>query len=185
MRVPGLLGSTAAVALALAGCGSGAATPARNTKTVPAARAQLHGADYALALAPGWRDTTTTHHQAKAVDREISEHSPRAVAVISRVRPPAGVATSKVLRDTAARELAGARATAHTSRRPLTLDGAQAITYQFRATSKAGARIQARQVLAVHGGRIHVITMIASRARFQAADAALGAMLASWRWTGG
>jgi len=37
-------------------------------------------------------------------------------------------------------------------------------------------------VLAVHGGRMHIITLVAARAQFAAADTALGTMLSSWRW---
>jgi hypothetical protein len=186
-----LVGSIAAIALLAAGCGSNAhpaasaqtATAGTGTSTAPTPGAQLRGADYALALASGWRDTTASRQQAAEVDRVIAQRNPRAVTVIALLRAPTGVSASKLLRDRAKRELAGVHATAHTAIRPLTLDGAKAITYQYRGTSKAGARIQARQVLAVHGRRLHVITMIASRTRFQPADTALGAMLGSWRWT--
>jgi hypothetical protein len=180
-----VVGAIAAMALLVAGCGSDGHEAARATATAttPALGSRLRGADYALALASGWRDTTASRRQTAAVDRVIARRSPRAVAVIALLRATPGVSASKLLRDRADRELAGVHATAHTGIRPLTLDGAKAVTYQYRGTSKAGARIQARQVLAVHGRRLHVITMIASRARFAAADTALGAMLGSWRWT--
>jgi type IV pilus biogenesis protein CpaD/CtpE len=188
------LGGTlvAVLGLALAGCGSDgasttAAKPAATTTSTagaPRTGPRLRGADYALDLQPGWSDTTLKRKRAAAVDRVISSRVPPAVAEVALLGAPAGrVSTAQRLQAQARREIAGVDATAVTRKRPLTLDGARAITYQYRSTSPAGARIQSRQVLAIHGGRMHVITLIAARTQFAAADTALGTMLSSWRWT--
>jgi hypothetical protein len=187
----GTLVAIAALGTAVAGCGgNGGGTtpatspPATSPATAPATGARLRGADYTLVLEPGWSDTTLKRKRAAAVDRVISARFPRAVAEITLLRAPAGHASSaERLRAQARREIAGVRATAVTRNRPLTLDGASAITYQYRSRSPAGALIQARQVLAIHGGRLHVVTLVAGRAQFAAADTALGLTLARWRWT--
>jgi hypothetical protein len=186
-----LAGSTVAIALSIGGCGSDGKTstdssPRAATSTTAAAQAtgpRLRGADYAFNLASGWSDTTKRHATTGGVDRTFAKRVPHAVAVVAMLKAPSGQSISKLLRAKAKRETAGAHATAVTATRPLKLSGASAITYQYRATTRAGSKIQARQVLAVHKGRLHVITLIAARSQFATADNALGAMLGTWRWT--
>jgi hypothetical protein len=183
--------STAALALLLAGCGgsaksaAGPATSAATATTAasPATGRRLRGTDYALSLATGWRDTSAKDKTTAAVDRVIAHRNPQAVVVIAMLRAPVHGSRSKLLRDRARRELAGVHATASTRPRPITLDGEQALTYEYRDTSPRGAKVQARQVLAVHRGFLHVIALTASQARFAGADTALGRMLGSWRWS--
>jgi hypothetical protein len=182
-----LLGSMAVAGLLLAGCG-GASKPSQTTTPAtvtipPTTGGRLSGADYAFDLAAGWTDTTSKRKHAAAVDRVVAATRPRAVAVVAIVRATAGVSATRLLRDRRRAEIAGAHATASTQARPLTLDGQSAITYQYRSTTPAGAKTQTRQVLVVHKGRLHVITLVAARAPFAGADTALGAMLATWRWT--
>jgi hypothetical protein len=189
-----LLGSIAAAGLLLGGCGANSkppgdrAAPAQTatagTVTIPPTTGgRLRGADYAFDLAAGWTDTTSKRKNAAGVDRVVAVKLPRAVAVIAIVKATAGVGAARLLRDRRRAEIAGAHATASTQARPLTLDGQSAITYQYRSTTPAGAKTQTRQVLVVHKGRLHVITLVAARAPFTGADTALGAMLATWRWT--
>jgi hypothetical protein len=186
-----LLGSTVAIGLLIGGCGSDgktstASSPNAATSTTGAARnagAPLRGADYTFNLAPGWSDTTKSHATTGGVDRTFANRVPHAVAVIAMLKAPSGQSTSKLLRARAKRETAGAHATAVTVTRPLKLGGDSAITYQYRATTRAGSKIQARQVLVVHKGRLHVITVVAARPQFATADTAIGAMLGTWRWT--
>jgi hypothetical protein len=178
------LAATAALVL-LSGCGSsgGQAPAPASTSVTPAAGARLRGSDYALVLAPGWRDTTKQHRRTARVDRVMSEQRPRAVAVVAVLAvSPGHASTATLLRARARREIAAAHATTVTRTRSLTLDGAPAITYEYRDTSPAGAKIQSRQVLAFHGRRLHVITLVAGRTQFAGADTALGSMLGSWRW---
>jgi hypothetical protein len=194
-RLDGTL-MAAVLGLVIAGCG-GAGTPTTATRTAatnstagttstaaaPGTGVRVRGADYVLDLEPGWSDTTLKRKRVAAVDRVISSRIPPAVAEIALLRAPAGGAgTAARLQAQARSEIAGVHATAVTRKRPLTLDGARALTYQYRGKSPAGALIQARQVLAVHGGRMHIITLVAARAQFAAADTALGTMLSSWRW---
>jgi hypothetical protein len=179
----------------LAGCGSSgvgtttraraapaAPAPVTATTTAGAPQARLSGPDYSLVLEPGWRDTTSTAPSAGPNDRVIALHLPRTVVVFAVRRAPHGAGAATLLRARAARELAAARPTQRTRPRSLKLDGAPAITYKYRATTAAGAKIQARQVITLHGGRIHTITMVVAQPRFAVADEALGAMLATWRW---
>jgi hypothetical protein len=180
----------AALVLALGGCGGGSATPsptpsatAAATPTVPTpAGPRLRGTDYTLVLANGWVDTTSGHTSGAAVDRVFSIQHPHATTVVARVAATAGASAAKLLAARAKSELAGAHATAHTRARTLTLDGAPAITYAYRGTSPGGAKIEARQVLALHGRSLHVITLVAGTADFAGADVTLGSMLATWRW---
>jgi hypothetical protein len=183
--------STAVLALVCAGCGSNATSgsaPSSRTATAPVAGGvaptgpRLRGADYALTLAAGWRDATKKVRSA-AVDRVIARRRPRAVAVIAMLKAPSGVSRRKLLSDRARSEIAGVHATAVTRRRQIRLDGEQAITYEYRSTSPAGAKVQARQLLVVHGGALHVIAVTAARAQFAQADTAFGTMLSTWRWT--
>lgn len=186
-----VLGSTVAIVLLIGGCGSDGRTStdaspraaATTTGSTRNAGAPLRGADYTLKLAPGWSDTTKSDATTGGVDRTFAKRVPHAVAVIAMLKAPSGQSTSKLLRARAKRETTGAHATAVTATRPLKLSGDSAITYQYRATTRAGSKIQARQVLAIHKGRLHVITLIAARSQFASADTALGAMLGTWRWT--
>lgn len=185
-----LLRSTAVLGLVVGGCAgdtksaghpSGGA-PTATTGAAGTAGPRLRGADYALELAPGWSDTTANRTRTGGVDRVLSARRPRAVAVVVLRKAAVSLSTPAGLRARARREIAAAHATASTRPRPLTLDGESAITYQYRGTTHAGARIQARQVLVVHDRQLHVVTLVAARAPFAAADTALGSMLGTWRW---
>ncbi|MEA2155505.1 MAG: hypothetical protein QOE11_1645, partial [Solirubrobacteraceae bacterium] len=177
--------------LVLAGCGSGARTatqpPAATTAAAPGSAAtgrRLRGADYSLSIPAGWGQSRRNARTA-TVDRVITHRSPHAVVVIAMVRAPAGVSASKALRARARLELAGVGSTASTRPRFITLAGEPALTYQYRSTSPAGARVQGRQVLVAHGGNVHVIALTAGRAKFASLDTALGSILGSWRWSTG
>jgi hypothetical protein len=181
----------AATGLLLGACGDdkkGAGSPAKTTAAVnaPAATgAALSGTGYRLNLASGWRDATKQASQS-AFRFDVVIVKPRkrfsTNVNIIRVKAPREVAP-KDLRDTYRGELDSIGATGVTDSTPFAVDGDDGITYQYDKKAPTGDQLRGRQVLVVHGGYVHTITLTATDSQFEAANKQFDSMLSSWHWT--
>jgi hypothetical protein len=59
----------------------------------------------------------------------------------------------------------------------------EAKTWAFQSRSEDNGRIRQRQVVAVKDGAIYTITWSVAADAFEAQEATLDEILASWRWT--
>ena len=80
-------------------------------------------------------------------------------------------------------ELDSIGATGVTASKPIRLDGDAGITYQYLKKSPSGDQVRGRQVLVVHDGFVHSITLTAIEDQFATADDEFNSMLSSWRWS--
>ncbi len=68
--------------------------------------------------------------------------------------------------------------------RDTTLDGEDAITYEYRQTGPQGQAVRGRQIAAVRDGAVHTITLTALADGFAAAEAGFEEIIGSWSWGG-
>lgn len=98
---------------------------------------------------------------------------------------PGGEFTLDDVMDTFARQTEAQAADARISEiEDRELDGVPARTYAFLNRDEGNPRVRQRQVVAVKGDAVYTITWSVSADEFEAQEATLDAMLASWRWTG-
>jgi hypothetical protein len=146
--------------LAAAGCG-GASSDGYNV-TAPA----------------GWKDQTGLTKRRSDAKVEALWRGPGATIAIVRARAPAGSSLDDVMRagqDTMRSESPGTQIGAITAAR---LGGGPAASFDY---SRPG--VQARQLGAVHGDHVYLITFSAKPAVFEQRRQTLDALLRSWRWT--
>lgn len=65
----------------------------------------------------------------------------------------------------------------------LELDGVPAKTYAFRSRNEENGPVRQRQVITVKDDAVYTITWSAAAEEFDAQEATLDGMLASWRWS--
>ena len=63
------------------------------------------------------------------------------------------------------------------------LDGTPAKTYSYQRREKENGKVRQRQVVAVSGDAIYIITWSVAADDFEAQQATLDAILDSWRWS--
>jgi hypothetical protein len=126
----------------------------------------------------GWKDQTGLTTRRSEAKVEAVWQSPQASIVVVRAKRPAGASLADVMKagqDEMRRSWPGAQIGAVS---PTTLDGAPAARFDLTRT---GARV--RQLGAIHGDRVYLITFTAKPGAFERRLSSLDGVLRSWRWS--
>ena len=184
------LSVAAVLAGALAACGDddddddpGSASTPTQTSDAPA----VEGTGYTVQPPEGFRDVTSRFDgSALRVDLAYVEKdaSRFATNVVIIREQPGGEFTLDEVMDTFSKQAEAQATDAGISEiEERELDGEPARTYSFLRRAQENGPVRQRQVIAVKDDAIYTITWSVSADDFEAEEATLDAMLASWRWT--
>jgi hypothetical protein len=188
VRILAALSVSAVLAGLLPGCGDdddvgSASTPAPKSDA-PAAE----GTGYTLQPPQGFRDLTSRFDgSAIRVDLAYAEAAGSGFAtnvVVIREQPGGALTLDDVMDTFVGQAEAQATDAGISQIEDRELDGVPARTYAFLRRDQENGRVRQRQVVAVKDDAVYTITWSAPADEFQAEEATLDAMLASWRWTG-
>ena len=172
-----LLAVVIAGALLLAGCGD-------DKKDSPSPRS-VSGTGYRLDRPPDWQDGTKQGRRQGVFNFDLVLVEPRKPfntnVNILRAKAP-GVDLGD-LRNGYRGELDSIGATDVTDSKPISVDGDDGITYLYRKKTPSGDEVRGRQVLVVHDGFVHSVTLTALEDQFATAEEDFDSMMSSWRWS--
>jgi hypothetical protein len=172
-----LIAAVAALALAVAGCGS---SDEQNT---------VKGDDYSFTVPGGWSDVTK---QAKSITasgtspdtavagKRKGGFTPNVNTLIERV-PSGTTPTAYALRARTALNRAGSVVSGTRIATPSKLDGERVATVQIEREQQ-GRTLRALQVYAIRNGRAYVITYTTLPRDLEAQAGSFQEVLNSWRW---
>jgi hypothetical protein len=126
----------------------------------------------------GWQDQTGLTKRRSEAKVEALWQSPDASIAVVRAKRPPGASLAEVMRagqEQMRREAPGAQIGPVS---PTTLDGAPAARFDL---TRADARV--RQLGALRGDRVYLITFTAKTGAFERRLESLDGVLRSWRWT--
>jgi hypothetical protein len=106
------------------------------------------------------------------------------INVVRQARGAADPPLDRLVTLVAAQVRTQLKATPAGKARPLTLDGEQALAYDYRYTT-AGKKIRARQIAVYHAGSVVFVNFTTTDRVFARDAKALDQMVSSWRWAGG
>jgi DcrB len=172
-----LLALVAAIAVALAGCGS-----SDEQKTVT-------GSGYSFAVPSGWSDVTkqaksitagATSPDTAVAGKRQDRFTPNVNTVIEPV-PGRLSAATYASRAKAALKAAGGSVTTPSITTPTKVDGEPAAGVEVERQQE-GRNLRAAQVYTIKNGRAYVITYTALPAKFKAQSSSFREVLDSWGW---
>lgn len=172
-----LIAAVAALALAVAGCGS-----SDEQKTVK-------GDGYSFTVPSGWSDVTrqaksitpaSTSPDAAVAGKRKSGFTPNVNTLIEPV-PSGTTATTYAVRAKTALNRAGSVVSGTSIATPSKLDGERVATVQVEREQQ-GRTLRALQVYAVRNGRAYVITYTTPPRDLEAQAGSFQEVLDSWRW---
>jgi DcrB len=163
---------------------------AQSTSTTAAPKSAgpvVEGTGYTIQPPEGFRDFTSRFDgSAIRVDLAYAERAPGFATNVVVIREePGGEFTLDDIMEAFSKQAEAQADDAGISEiEDRELDGVPARTYAFLRRDDTNGRVRQRQVVAVKGGAVYTITWSVSADEFEAQEATLDAMLASWRWTG-
>jgi hypothetical protein len=176
----------AVVACLLAGCGGDDDAGSVSTPVPRSDAPAAEGTGYTVHPPAGFRDVTSSFDgSALRVDLAYAEEvsSGFATNVLVIREQPGGEFTLGDVVDTFAKQAEAQATDAGISAiEDRELDAVPAKTYSFFRREQNG-RVRQRQVVAVKDDAVYTITWSVSADEFDAQEATLDTMLASWRWT--
>lgn len=185
-----------------AGCGddkddkNDAATTLRTTPAVtpidaPAPDgAEVKGTGYTFKLTGEWSDVTAQAASKGVVvtglDRVVAaprNGAPGSTNVnILRLPKPPGLTVDEVGVSYRADHLVSGK-TRITDAVPIDVGGERGISYTYRTKSPDGAPLRDRQIVALRGGNVYVVTLATGPPQFSEGNRDMLSMLSSWRWS--
>jgi hypothetical protein len=188
IRILATLSVTAVLAGLPAGCGDDDDVGSASTPVPKSDAPAAEGTGYTLQPPEGFGDVTS-RFDGSAVRIDLAyadiDASGFATNVVVIREQPGGEFTLDDVMDIFARQAEAQADDAGISRiEDREVDGVPARTYAFLRREQQNGRVRQRQVIAVKGDAVYTITWSVSADEFEAQEATLDAMLASWRWTG-
>jgi len=188
IRILAALSVSAVLAGLLAGCGGDDDVGSTSTPVPKSDAPAAEGTGYTVQPPEGFRDFTSRFDgSAVRVDLAYAEKAGSGLAtnVVVIREQPGGEFTLDDVMDAFAKQAEAQAGDAGISEiEDRELDGVPARTYAFLRRDEENGRVRQRQVVAVKGDAVYTITWSVSADEFEAQEATLDAMLASWRWTG-
>jgi hypothetical protein len=168
----------------LAGCGGDS-----NPKPAPEATGgSAKGTDYTLEPPEGFRDVKSRFEgSAIKVDLVYADTQASGFArniVVIREQPGGTPKLDDVMGAFKGQAEAQATDAGISAIEDRELDGVPAKTYSFERRERQNGTVRQRQVVAVRGDAIYTITWSVAADEFEAQEATLDRILATWRWSG-
>lgn len=186
IRILAALSVSAVLAGALAGCGDDDDAGTASTPVPKSDGPVVKGTGYTLQPPEGYRDFTSRFEgSALRVDLAYAERAPGFATniVVIREQPGGEFTLDDIMKifTRQAEEQADDDGISEIEDREL--DGVPAKTYSFLRRDESNGKVRQRQVVAVKGGAVYTITWSVQADEFDAQEATLDAILASWRWS--
>lgn len=145
--------------------------------------AVVRGTGYSVQLPDGWKDSTKEASDKTSVaDRVLSGPTLDGFTTNANVvYEPAPDASIAEVGAAFSKQVTGIGATNVSSVSERTLADDEAVTYTYEL-DQAGKQRRARQVAAIHGGRLYTVSMTAAANGFPDAEKHFDAILSSWSW---
>jgi hypothetical protein len=183
-----VVAALAVLALMLGGCGGDGGDPERASTPPPKSdTAGAEGTGYTLQPPEGYRDLSDRFEgSAVRVDLAYAEKPRGEFAtniVVIREQPGGDFDLGDAVKAFTQQAEAQAGDEGVSAVEDREIDGVEAKTWAFQSRSEDNGRIRQRQVVAVKDGAIYTITWSVAADAFEAQEATLDEILASWRWT--
>lgn len=174
-----LLALFAAGALLVAGCGDDKKDDAQKSER------SVSGTGYTVERPAQWQDGTKQGRKQGVFNFDLVLVKPRKSfnTNVNILRAQAPGVDLDDLRRGYRGELDSIGATNVTDSEPISVDGDKGITYRYLKKTPNGDSVRGRQVLVVHAGYVHSITLTAIASEFATAQDEFDSILDSWRWS--